>query len=293
MDTLSTALSWLANGFSIIPIGYRSKRPDFRALRETGYVDAAGKPVWEPLKDQPPSIEATRQWFSRPCNLGVVTGYRNLVVVDFDVREAYNAWLSWANTEGGAVAEIGASTYRVVSARGMHIYLITEEPVESWSFPGVLDVKGKWGYVLAPPSVHPSGHEYAGFGATIMRVRRLSDVLPFAPAAEIEASGITPITYTDPWEAADRAVECGGPGSIATIKATVRYEDIIRPVCQDSGGSWARCPLHSDWNPSLRIYSDGHFHCFQCGAHGDVIDLYALMHNVTNREAMAAMRRVS
>lgn len=33
-----------------------------------------------------------------------------------------------------------------------------------------------------------------------------------------------------------------------------------------------RCPFHSDQTPSMKIY-DKNYHCFGCGAHGDVIDL--------------------
>jgi len=33
-----------------------------------------------------------------------------------------------------------------------------------------------------------------------------------------------------------------------------------------------RCPFHADKTPSLKLYDD-HFHCFGCGAHGDVLDL--------------------
>ena len=294
MDTLQVALSWLENGWTILPIAYRSKRPDFRALRDTGYVDAEGRPVWDPLKESPPSIEAVKAWFSRPCNLGVITGWRNLVVVDFDHREAYDAWIVWCRAEGGIAADIAARTYRVVSARGMHMYLIVEESIESWSIPGMLDVKGQWGYVLAPPSTHPSGHIYAGLGVAIERVPRLRDVLPFDPAAEVEAKTIVPVAYTDAWEAADRAVECGGQGSVAAIKAALSPENIVSPVSQDRHGSWARCPFHSDWNPSLRLYSDGHWHCFQCDTHGgDAIDLYAAMNNLTNREAISMLRTVS
>jgi DNA primase len=32
----------------------------------------------------------------------------------------------------------------------------------------------------------------------------------------------------------------------------------------------ARCPFHDDHNPSMKI--DNRFHCFACGADGDVID---------------------
>lgn len=32
------------------------------------------------------------------------------------------------------------------------------------------------------------------------------------------------------------------------------------------------CPLHSDSTPSMHIYDDGRFKCFQCGVFGDVVD---------------------
>ena len=36
----------------------------------------------------------------------------------------------------------------------------------------------------------------------------------------------------------------------------------------------ARCPFHNDRYPSLYV-ADDHYHCFACGAHGDVIDFAA------------------
>jgi hypothetical protein len=44
------------------------------------------------------------------------------------------------------------------------------------------------------------------------------------------------------------------------------------------GGKWlGLCPWHEDDTPSLYVYTadpdDQHFHCFGCGAHGDVFDL--------------------
>ncbi len=34
----------------------------------------------------------------------------------------------------------------------------------------------------------------------------------------------------------------------------------------------AKCPLHADKSPSFVVYRDQTYHCFGCGAHGDVID---------------------
>ncbi len=39
-------------------------------------------------------------------------------------------------------------------------------------------------------------------------------------------------------------------------------------------GRMARCPFHDDHIPSLIVKED-HYHCFGCGAHGDVIDFTA------------------
>ena len=46
----------------------------------------------------------------------------------------------------------------------------------------------------------------------------------------------------------------------------------------------AICPFHPDRFPSLQVYDD-HYHCFGCGAHGDVIDLVASLFRLTPYEA--------
>jgi hypothetical protein len=289
MQTLQAAQNWIGAGFSVIPIGYRSKRPAFDALKLTRSVAEDGHLSWESYKSHAASPQELQMWFSGPRrNIGVVTGWNGLVVLDFDQRDAYDAWLGWTHAAGGRAASIAAGTYRVHSARGVHVYVICEEPVESYQV-GAIDVKARFGYVLAPPSVHPSGHQYQGHGAQIMRCSRLAEVFPFEkPAPEIAASSWA--STDDPWEAASRAVVCGGVGAVSRAAARVTTRDLVQVVREDRPGSWALCPLHSDTNPSLRVYADGHWHCFGCGAHGgDAIDLYAAMHRITLREAIAQL----
>lgn len=45
----------------------------------------------------------------------------------------------------------------------------------------------------------------------------------------------------------------------------------------------ACCPFHNDKNPSMKI--DKRFHCFGCGADGDVINFTALLFGLGNKEA--------
>jgi len=47
------------------------------------------------------------------------------------------------------------------------------------------------------------------------------------------------------------------------------------------------CPFHDDHHPSLLIDGrDDHFHCFGCGAHGDVIDFVRRMEGIDFRRAV-------
>ena len=60
------------------------------------------------------------------------------------------------------------------------------------------------------------------------------------------------------------------------IEAAKRYGSVKH--------GFMRCPFHADRTPSLKLYGD-HFHCFGCGAHGDVIDLTAALIGCSQAEA--------
>lgn len=48
------------------------------------------------------------------------------------------------------------------------------------------------------------------------------------------------------------------------------------------------CPFHEDKTPSMKLYDD-HFHCFGCGAHGDVIDFVARLNDT---DALTAAKEI-
>ena len=54
----------------------------------------------------------------------------------------------------------------------------------------------------------------------------------------------------------------------------------------------ALCPFHNDHHPSLLV-ADDHYHCFACGAHGDVIDLAANLFGLSLYDAARNWRRTS
>ena len=51
-----------------------------------------------------------------------------------------------------------------------------------------------------------------------------------------------------------------------------------------------RCPFHEDHEPSLAVYpASKRFHCFGCGAHGDVIDFVRRIEHLSFVQALDAL----
>ena len=48
---------------------------------------------------------------------------------------------------------------------------------------------------------------------------------------------------------------------------------------------FTNCIFHSDRHPSMKLYKD-HYHCFGCGAHGDVISFTAKLFDLTPYDAV-------
>ena len=61
----------------------------------------------------------------------------------------------------------------------------------------------------------------------------------------------------------------------------VKSRNNLRDVIESYGLKLNRkgfvvCPFHQDKNGSMKVYADGHFYCFGCGEHGDVIKFVQL-----------------
>lgn len=301
MTILEIALHWLQLGIATIPIQWRSKFPDGTALRLSGDVEN-GHPVWRRYQTELPTSETLRRWFTGPWrNLAVVTGWSGLVVVDFDSMDAWDSYLAL-----GVASSVAGGTFKVLTGRGVHMYLFCDEQVRNGHC-GMIDVKAAGGYVLVPPSIHPSGREYRAVdpGAPILRVPRFADVFPFelqapddAPplATERTVSALQTLSPNgDPWQMAESAAWSDGH-LVERIRATVRIEDMF-PDAIATGKNYlaARCPFHDDERPSLWIDTARQIAGCHAGCNGrrpwDVINLVSRLRGISNREAVLELAR--
>lgn len=167
---MAVALQYAARGWPVLPCEPRGKKP----LTAHGFKDAT--------TDAPTIHSFWDKWPN--ANIGIATGITSDVfVVDVDPRNGGDAQLAELEVRNGQLPR----DYTVESGGGgFHIYLrFPAMPAQDWSCcklaPGI-DIKADGGYIIAPPSTHPSGQRY--------RFRNRHLELPPAPdwlAAELRA----------------------------------------------------------------------------------------------------------
>jgi hypothetical protein len=159
----NAARQYLNANLSIIPIFYQDKDPDAEALRAVGSVNWRGKATWKPYRYRLPTIVETEAWFDTPQrNVAIVTGYQSLIVIDFDLPEAYVAWRE-------QYPMIATRTAVQKSGKGFHVLLKLKKRLSPFSYHHFTlthtetvagQVKGLGGCITAWPSVHENGSLY-------------------------------------------------------------------------------------------------------------------------------------
>lgn len=299
MNLLDYARAYTNANLAVIPIRFKDKRPATSVLPNG---------TWHEYQTKLPTDTELQRWFSTKLrNIAIVVGWNNLVVLDFDNLVTYNKWLLWIARRGGWAEIVAERTYQVKTARGVHVYVHTKEKELNRKLDGI-DIKAQGGYVLAPPSVHPSGLVYAAVkeNAKIMDIDVLSDIIPAellidsARNTEFQNPGIAAIlakrdvVCNDPWESVEDV-----PDPSRDMIRQVRERNNILDWFPDASrtskdGRWwrAKCPFHADSNPSFWIdVQRGICGCFSgCTAKPlDVINLYARLYGCSDREAIFGM----
>jgi len=142
------ALGYVEKGLPVFPCNAQNKRP----LTENGFHDASA------------DAETVRRWWERWPNamIGMPTGKATgFWVLDVDDPESFESTLS---------IEL-PPTRRVDTGKGYHLYFRfdPDRPVRNaqkngkgWPFPALpgAETRGDGGYVIVPPSIHPTGRAY-------------------------------------------------------------------------------------------------------------------------------------
>lgn len=303
---LNEALAWVEKGVSCIPVKHGEKYPDGGALWFVGARNANNTGSWEPYKTRLPNRRELLAWFgtTRPRNIGIVTGWSGLTVLDFDNWQVYEQWGEWALETGGLARHVLSSSYQVRTSRGVHVYLWCDAR-DALHLSGVLDIIGDGGYVCGAGSVHPSGTTYTAIDpeAQPVHVPSARSILPpgilstecaAAPTRTqtVRAPGAAVAVADDPFVAAAHPT---GGRLIETANAKVRIEDLVTGLRetghnkQGEACAMGLCPLHDDHSPSLSVNLDRQIATCRAGCNRglpmDAVNLIALRNGWTLTQA--------
>jgi hypothetical protein len=146
-DHLNAALELAQRDLRVFPLWPGTKKPRTTHGLKDGTVDP---------------FVITEWWSEEPeLNIAVVTGeVSGIFVVDIDSLDAESE-LTKLETEHGKLP----ATVESITARGRHVWLKCPAGRHIRNSAGRIaaniDVRGDGGFVVAPPSLHPSGKRYA------------------------------------------------------------------------------------------------------------------------------------
>jgi hypothetical protein len=143
------AQAYRARGWSVIPLRPRDKRPLMS---------------WAVFQKRLPDADEIRSWYAHhpDANVGIVTGrLSGIIVLDVDARHGGDGSLDKLERRQGPLS---CSLMSITGGGGKHFYFAhpggTEIRNRVGLYPGI-DLRGDGGYIVAPPSLHPSGNRYA------------------------------------------------------------------------------------------------------------------------------------
>lgn len=257
---LPAALLYATRGWPVLPLVAREKRP----LTKRGLLDATT------------DKDAITLWWQRwpDANVGLRTGVAfDVLDIDGEIGNASLLGLAGpeAATASGPVSHTG---------RGTHWLYLPGGTANRAAIRPKLDWRGTNGYIVAPPSIHPDGHQYRW---------------------DPEQGEDTPLQHPPKWLTPHLA-EWHEPGTahpVQIVKANpydphalahVSNPKRLRALQTDIVGAARKmglnprprgarfvlnCIFHEgDREASLTLYPpDNSFYCYGCGAWGDVINL--------------------
>ena len=175
---IEAAISYGHRGWPVLPLQPKEKTP-------------LGKLVPHGLHDATTDINTIKEWWSQEpdANVGIRTGKGSgLVVLDIDPRHEGDDHLSELEAQHGKLPD----TVKVLTGGGgRHLYFQYPDQEthlkNATKFLGWrgIDIRADGGYVVAPPSCHPSGGEYT------WEVSSHPDDIPLAPLPQLFLTKLT------------------------------------------------------------------------------------------------------
>ena len=292
---IETAERWLKHGFSVAPAQPKSKVTLMR---------------WRLLENKQPTKADLYNWFSLGvANMALVCGtgsFKRLLVLDFDDP------LHAENFEKRAGSL--AKTLIETTGRGFHFFYLVDNPTTKVFTE--CEALGLGHLCLTSPSIHPTGSTYQFVTSAadptprvdnqesilVVQTETLFTLLSEKPNPRDRKSFLPP-SIAKAVKPNREAKKAGNTfqDTVSRVKEIVSIVSLAKQLTEltpsGRGRYWlGKCPFHQDEHPSFWVDDElGLWGCFvsNCQGHrgGDVINLIALVQNISNGDAVRVLAK--
>ena len=209
---------------------------------------------WQTEKNYPYNNQLLNKHLNYGGNYGVVGGYNNLLVIDFDDQNFQDKYFPLLpptltiKTGGG----------------GLHLYYICDDcpslKILDSEKNTLADIQGRGKQVVGANSTHPNGNKY--------------EMVQDIPLAKIKLQSLK-LLFSEYLKEKDKPKTKDQKDDVVEqIKSKVRIPDLLGSYGVDTSKNPTSCPLgHSSKGGKCFSFNDELFNCFHCDEAGDVFSL--------------------
>ena len=225
MTTLKAALAYAARGWPVIPL--HNPKGGVCSCRKKDCSSRGKHPRAEHgLNDGSKDPKQIARWWEKwpDANLGILTGQESgLLVLDVDGMDGKASLQTLTAAHGSLPKTLCAKTGRTGTdgkRKGAHYYFRAPVGVPIRNSAGILgkglDIRADGGYVVAPPSLHPSGLLYEWLAPE----KPLADIPPWM-LAKLAGAKPAPVAQT-PAAQGEVIADGGRNDALASLAGTMR-----------------------------------------------------------------------
>lgn len=246
-------------------------------LRFCKVIKGTKAPFEKEWVKKPYTWAGIKDWVDGGNNYGVIGGYGNLIIVDFDNEELQTKLTSKL-----------PETFTVKTGGGLlHKYFFSKDgKTDSFKLLDknkntLADIQGTGKQVVGPGSIHPNGRKYEIVDDKPIAEIDYSELRalfsPFMPDEELAEIKHKPISGTD----------------AELIKQNLTVPALLSHYNINTNRNPTRCPLHDSKGGKCLSFTQDVWKCFHCDEGGDIFTLYEKKENCTFKEAIKGLSEIA
>lgn len=206
-------------------------------------------------------------------NYGIVTGFDNLIVIDFDDKDMQDKFMHQL-----------PETFTVQAGGGLnHLYFTTDNPktikILGEGGKTLIDVQGNGRFIVAPGSIHPSGNKYKVVKDIPIKYIKM-DALSYLFKEYIQKE--------DKKKIKEKKVE--KDPLLKEIKEKVTMSKLLQHYGIDTSNNPTSCLWHTSQKDKCLSFDDNTYYCFHCLETGNV---FHFMMKQENCDFLTAKRKLA